>query len=366
MALFCATPKSANAQLGSHVIVGYFQNWDIPQAPYIRLSQVDAKYNVINVSFATPVSPSDMTMTFTPAVQTKAEFISDIQTLHTQGRKVQISIGGADAPVELNTAADVTKFVTTMESIITEYGFDGFDIDLEGNSVILNAGDNNFKSPTTPKIINLIQACRKIVTDFQARGKNIWLTMAPETQYVQGGYGNYGSAFGGYLPVIYGVRDLLTFIHVQYYNTGTQFGADDGIYAQGTADFIVAMTEMLLKGFPVARNASNIFPALRQDQVAFGLPASSNGAAPAGGYASPTEVIKALDYLIKGKSYGGKYVTSGVYPNLRGIMTWSINWDKTQGNNFVSSYYTYFSGLTGVVTPTTINITSPVLQAIML
>ena len=45
-----------------------------------------------------------------------------------------------------------------MKSIITEYGFDGYDIDLEGTSVILDAGDNNFKSPTTAKINNLITA----------------------------------------------------------------------------------------------------------------------------------------------------------------------------------------------------------------
>jgi len=359
VALLWLLPNGSKAQLGSHVIVGYFHNWDLAQAPYINLAQVDTKYNVVDIAFATPVSTTDMTMTFAPAVQTQASFIADIQTLHTQGRKVLISIGGADAPVALNTATDLNSFCTSMESIITQYGFDGFDIDLEGNSVILDNGDNNFKTPTTPKIVNLIQACHNIVAYFQAKGKTVWLTFAPETQYLQGGYGNYGSAFGGYIPVLYGVRDILTFVHTQYYNTGSQIGMDDQIYNQGTADFIVAMSEMLLKGFPVARNANNVFPALRNDQVAFGLPATNTGAAPAGGYVAPTEVYKALDYLIKGKSFGGQYVTSGTYPNLRGIMTWSINWDKTLNDAFATAYYTYFSGLSGVVTPTTISIVTP-------
>jgi chitinase/chitodextrinase len=348
----------ASAQLGSKVIVGYFHNWNAAQAPYIRLRDVNPKYNVINIAFATPVSHTDMTMTFTPTQQTKAEFIADIQTLQSQGRRVQISIGGAEAPVELKTTADRDKFVASMKAIINEYGFDGYDIDLEGTSVILDAGDNNFKLPTTPKINHLISASRELVNFYRGQGKNFWLTAAPETQYVQGGYANYGTAYGGYLPVLYALRDLLTFVHVQYYNTGSQVALDEKVYAQSTPDFIVAMTEMLLKGFPVARNTANVFPALREDQVAFGLPATNTGAAPAGGYVAPADINRALDYLIKGISFGGQYVTSKSYPGVRGIMTWSANWDKTQGDAFVNNAYTYFSGTGGNISPS-VSITSP-------
>ncbi|MCR5889842.1 Ig-like domain-containing protein [Hymenobacter sp. J193] len=344
----------------SRVIVGYFHNWNNASAPYIRLRDVDSRYNVINISFAVPVAYGDMTMTFAPVMQSKAEFIADMRTLQSQGRRVQISIGGADAPVELHTTADKDKFVTSMKAIITEYGFDGFDIDLEGTSVILNSGDTNFKSSTTPKINNLVTASRELTAFFRGQGKDFWLTSAPEVQYVQGGYGNYGTAFGGYLPVLYGLRDILTFVHVQYYNTGSQNALDDKIYGQGTADFIVSMTDMLLKGFPVARNSANFFPALRQDQVAFGLPATGNGAAPAGGYVTPADVTKALNYLVKGISYGGQYVLNTTYPNLRGIMTWSVNWDKTQNYPFATNAYNFFSTLGNTTnTPPTVSLTSP-------
>ena len=359
MVLMSFMPGSVKAQLGSKVVVGYFHNWNAVQAPYIRLRDVNTKYNVINIAFATPVSNTDMTMTFVPTQQTKAEFISDIQALHAQGRRVQISIGGAEAPIELKTTADRDKFVSSMKTIITEYGFDGYDIDLEGNSVILDAGDTNFKAPTTAKINNLITASRDLVNFFRGQGKDFWLTSAPETQYVQGGYGNYGTAFGGYLPILNSLRDILTFVHVQYYNTGSQNGTDEKIYNQGTADFIVAMTDMLLKGFPVARNSANFFAALREDQVAFGLPATNTGAAPAGGYVSPTEVTKALNYLMKGTSFGGQYVTNKTYPGLRGIMTWSVNWDKTQGDAFANAYYSYFSGLGGGNISPSVSISSP-------
>lgn len=358
--------SSFGALAQSPVIVGYFQNWNNASAPYIRLLNVNPKYNVVDVAFATPVSTSDMTMTFVPTQQTKAEFISDLKALQAKGVKVLISVGGADAPVALNTAADKTKFVSSMEALITDYGFDGFDIDLEGPSVILNSGDTNFKSSTTPKIVNLIAATRDISTYFTSRGKTFWVTSAPETQYVQGGYGNYGGAYGGYLPVLYGLRDILTFVHVQYYNTGSQNATDGKVYGQGTADFIVAMTDMLLKGFPVAGNAANVFPALRPDQVAFGLPATNTGAAPAGGYVTPADVTKALNYLVKGTAYGGQYVLSAKYAGLRGIMTWSINWDKTQGDAFVNNAYSFFYGsgtTTPGNTPPTVSLTAPAANA---
>ncbi|MBF9224235.1 chitinase [Hymenobacter sp. BT662] len=349
----------SDAQGQRRVIVGYFQNWNNTSAPYVRLRDVDARYNVVDVSFATPVSASDMTMTFAPTQQPKAEFIADMRVLQGQGRKVLISVGGANGPVELNTTADKDKFVSTMKALISEYGFDGFDIDLEGHSVILNAGDSNFKSSTTPKIVNLIAAVRDITTYFRGLGKDFWLTAAPETQYVQGGYGSYGTAFGSYLPVLYGLRDLLTFVHVQCYNTGPQRALDGRMYGQGTPDFIVAMTDMLLRGFPVAGNPAEVFPALRPDQVAFGLPATGTGAAPAGGYVTPDDLTQALAYLVKGVSYGGAYVLAASYPNLRGVMTWSINWDRPQGNLFVANANNFFSALDSFNTPPAVGPAGP-------
>jgi chitinase len=158
---------------------------------------------------------------------------------------------------------------------------------------------------------------------------------------VQGGFAAYGGPWGAYLPVIYALRDRLTYLHVQHYNTGSVEGLDGKAYAQGTADFHVAMAEMLLQGFPVARNSSNVFPALRSDQVIIGLPASPQAAG--GGYTTPANVQKALDYLIKGKSFGGTYVlrqASG-YSGFKGLMTWSINWDKYYSSEFSNSHRAY-------------------------
>ena len=344
------------------VIVGYWHNWGSTTGtpPYIRLRDVNSKYNVIQIAFG--VTSSDQaTVTFTPEGTTVADFKADIATLQSQGRKVLLSLGGENGILQLNTTANKTSFVTSMKSLMDQYNFDGFDIDLEGGSnLVLNTGDNNFMSPTTPKVVNLIAGIKEIISYRKGLGKDCWLTMAPETYYVQAAYAStYSPLVGAYLPLIYGLRNELTFIHPQLYNTGPMTGMDNKNYSSSTSDFIVAMTEMLLNGFPVA-GTSQTFPALREDQVAFGLPAQPSAAG--SGYTTPANVKKALDYLTKGTSFGGGYVmrkTSGGYPGLRGIMTWSINWDKANGDEFANNYYDYFFGNTGGNNPPTVSITSP-------
>jgi chitinase len=111
---------------------------------------------------------------------------------------------------------------------------------------------------------------------------------------------------------------------------------------QGTADFQAAMAEVLLKGFAVAGNAGNMFPALRPDQVAIGLPSSP--AAAGGGYTAPAEIVKALNYITKNQLFGGGYALQNPagYAGFRGVMTWSINWDATTSYAWSNSMKAYF------------------------
>jgi chitinase len=360
-----AVAVTVNGNTGGNtgkVIVGYWHNWGTTSGtpPYIRLRDVNPKYNVIQIAFGV-TSGDQATVTFTPEGTSVADFKADIATLQSQGRKVLLSLGGENGVLQLNTTANKTSFVNSMKSLMDQYNFDGFDIDLEGGSnLVLNSGDNNFMSPTTPKVVNLIAAVKEIISYRKGLGKDCWLTMAPETYYVQAAYAStYSPLVGAYLPLIYGLRNELTFIHPQLYNTGPMTGMDNKNYTSSTADFIVSMTEMLLHGFPVA-GTSQTFPALREDQVAFGLPAQTSAAG--SGYTTPANVKKALDYLTKGTSFGGGYVmrkTSGGYPGLRGIMTWSVNWDKANGDEFANNYYEYFFGNTGGNQPPSVSITSP-------
>jgi len=73
--------------------------------------------------------------------------------------------------------------------------------------------------------------------------------MAPEHPYVQGGYVAFGSIWGAYLPIIDGLRDDLTEIHVQYYNNGsfTYDNASNQMVQEGTVDGLVAGSLMLIR-----------------------------------------------------------------------------------------------------------------------
>ena len=54
-----------------------------------------------------------------------------------------------------------------------------------------------------------------------------------------------------------------------------------------------------------------------------------------------TEVTKTLDCLTK-KTNCGTYTTHGTWPSLRGLMTWSINWDRFGGWEFSRNFDSYF------------------------
>ncbi|MFD4524172.1 chitinase [Streptomyces sp. NPDC058470] len=333
-----------------HALVGYLHASFANGAGYTRLADVPDSWDIIDLAFGEPTTTTSGDIRFTrcpvtecPTVESEADFKAAIKAKQAAGKKVLISIGGANGQVQLTTTAARDTFVTSVSKIIDTYGLDGLDIDFEGHSLSLDATDTNFKSPTTPVIVNLISALKTLKAKY---GAGFVLTMAPETFFVQLGYQYYGTGpwggqdprAGAYLPVIYAMRDDLTLLHVQDYNSGSIMGLDNQYHSMGGADFHIAMTDMLLTGFPVAGNASNVFPALRPDQIAIGMPATTNAG---NGYVAPSEVNKALDCLTK-KTNCGTYATHGIWPGLRGLMTWSINWDRYGSWEFQKNFDSYF------------------------
>ncbi|MFG2619156.1 chitinase [Streptomyces sp. NPDC048507] len=341
-----------NPGLPAHALVGYLHSSFANGSGYVRMADVPASWDVINLAFGEPTSVTSGDIRFQlcpvtecPNVETQAEFKAAIKAKQAAGKKVLISIGGQNGQVQLATTAARDAFVSSVGKIIDEYGLNGLDIDFEGHSLSLATGDTDFRAPTTPVIVNLISAVKTLKAKY---GPDFVLTMAPETFFVQLGYQYYGSGpwggqdprAGAYLPVIHALRDDLTLLHVQDYNSGSIMGLDNQYHSMGGADFHIAMTDMLLTGFPVAGNTARVFPPLRPDQVAIGLPATPNAG---NGHTPPAEVNKALDCLTK-KTNCGSYQTHGTWPALRGLMTWSINWDRFGGAEFSRNFDTYFGG----------------------
>ncbi|NUP24353.1 MAG: chitinase [Streptomyces sp.] len=345
-----ARPGGGGTDLPAHALVGYLHASFANGSGYTRMADVPDSWDVIDLAFGEPTSVTSGDIRFNrcpatecPNVESDADFKAAIKAKQAAGKKVLISIGGQNGQVQLTTTAARDAFVTSVSKIIDEYGLDGLDIDFEGHSLSLNADDTDFKNPKTPVIVNLISAVKTLKAKY---GDDFVLTMAPETFFVQLGYQYYGTGqwggqdprAGAYLPVIHALRDDLTLLHVQDYNSGPIMGLDNQYHSMGGADFHIAMTDMLLTGFPVAGNANNVFPPLRPDQVAIGMPASTNAG---NGHVPPSEVTKTLDCLTK-KTNCGSYATHATWPALRGLMTWSINWDRYGGWEFQRTFDGYF------------------------
>ena len=325
-----ALPVRTDAKL-----IGYWHNWVGSATPYLPLREVPAAYTQVNIAFALPVPKGGGAMSFTPNKQSPEEFRGDVLRLQARGTRVLISVGGGRHPIVLNNRTEAQRFVQSLSTIIDRYGFDGLDINLEKESLLLAPGDVDFRRPTTPRVVWFIEAVRMLTRRYGAR---FVLSVSPETQFTVAGHKRYGGEFGGYLPVLHALRDQLSVISMQYYNSGTKLvytarrNAPELIVKQGTPDFAVGLAEMLILGFPVAQDPRLYFPGFPAEKIVIGLPAKP-GAAPSGGYLDPAELRAAWSYLATGRpAYPTAYRLrqTGGHPTLGGLMTWSINWDSTR------------------------------------
>ena len=340
--------QQASAQtVAKPALLGYWQDWDDASSPYIQLDQVDSRYNNVVVAFAVPINGTLYQIGYTPISGTPAAFISQIQTLQSQGRKVIVSIGGESDPVSIQTVAQRNIFISSLDSVLNTYGFDGVDIDFEGTSLSISGG--TIAAPVDAPVINLIAGLKQVMQDYRvAHNKKMLLTMAPETADVQGGMSAYGGIWGSQLPVINALRDSLDVLQVQLYNTGTMFGIDGKIYSEATADFIVAETEAVIQGF---NTAGGMFAGLPASKVAVGLPACAGAAG--GGFTDTATVRMAINYLLGKGPKPGSYTLqqAGGYPSLAGMMDWSINWDKVCSNDTYAENFQTIFGATTVTQP---------------
>lgn len=348
-ALFVASTLAAgsvNAQLPYPALVGYWETWG-----NMKLTQINANYNVIDIAFAVTKGSSlyDMEMADMSGVYTKSAFLADIDALHAQKKVVILSIGGANDAVYLNSASEKATFVSSMTKILTDYNdkIDGIDIDLEAESIKQFASSWTMTTPVTQQQY-LIDGIKEIMAAYKTRtGKKLLLTLAPETYYVQGGLGSgqiSGRGGAAYLPIIEALKNDIDMLHCQLYNVGGGNVAIDGkTYNEGTGDFIVAMTETAIKGFTVL-NGKGVYSGLPAKKVGFGLPATTGAAG--SGYVSPAVVCQAAQYLrgVIPKPSGWNYTLTKTYPDLGGMMTWDVNEDSKGswafGNNFTCSFKT--------------------------
>jgi chitinase len=295
------------------VLQGYWENWDgavngvHPPMGWIPItdSRIGAHgYNVLNAAF--PVIQSDGTvlwqdgMDSTVKVPTPAEMCA----AKASGATILMSIGGAAAGIDLGSAQVADRFVETIVPILKKYNFDGIDIDIETG--LTGSGDIDTLSTSQANLERIIDG---ILAQMPA---NFGLTMAPETAYVTGGSVTYGSIWGAYLPIVkkYVDNGRLWWLNMQYYN-GSMYGCSGDSYQAGTVEGFTKQTDCLNAGLTVQGTTIRV----PYDKQVPGLPAQPGAG---GGYMSPSLVSSAWQ----------------ADSSLKGLMTWSINWDGSKGWTF--------------------------------
>jgi chitinase len=312
LAMAARAPRAAAApSLPAHMLTGYWQDFTNGATP-LRLRDVSSNYDVIAVAFAgaDPSRPGGVTFAVDSGLSSAlggysdADFRSDVQTLHGQGRKVIVSVGGQNGAISVSDPTSASNFASSVFGLMTSFGFDGVDIDLENG-------------------INVASMSSALQQLAAKAGPNLVLAMAPQTLDVQPG--------GGYLQLIDSVKGILTVVNTQYYNSGSMNGCDGNVYSEGSVDFITAQACILMQH-------------IRPDQVGLGFPASPSGAG--SGFVSPSVVNAALDCLAAGTSCG-RFRPPTTWPSIRGVMDWSINWDAASGYDFADTVRPHLAHLPG-------------------
>ncbi len=292
--------------------IGYWQNFRNTATEPLRLSEIPDGFSAVVIAFASVNPFGNVKFTLQgPPYKTMADgvslFKSDIKTLQNRGVKVLVSLGGLNSLLHLDTSKKTEDFVNSLEKIITEFGFNGIDYDFEGNMNKATRG-------------NLFEATKRIQNDFSKQGISLTFTLAPEAIDV-----NWQVSEGKYDQLIN--SSLIDFVSVQLYNSTCRRSLKQGspCFKPGTEDFIVSQADSTIQTWE-KRGVTDA-----ASKYIIGLPGAKRAAN--NGYTDPTVVNKAISCLRTGTDCAS-YKPTKTYPDIGGIMIWSINWDAKNDYEF--------------------------------
>lgn len=328
------------------ILVGYWHNWgtnpeEIDKArgyqgglpSDMSLREVPKGFNVVNVSFMKVMAgQSGNIPTFKPYNSSDEAFRAEVAELNAQGRAVLISLGGADAHIELHKGQEQT-LANEIIRLVETYGFDGLDIDLEQSAITV--ADN---STVIPAALKMVRA------HYQQQGKHFIISMAPEFPYLQA---DRGVNYKAYLNNLAGAYD---FIAPQYYNQagdGVNISAPEEVAevgawwlpqdVQGGSNarqkelFLYYLTDSLANG-------TRGYVQIPANKLVIGLPANADAAG--SGYVKDAQSV-----------YNAMARLEAANEPIKGLMTWSVNWDngttksgQHYGYEFLSRYQSILDG----------------------
>jgi chitinase len=270
-----------------------------------------------------------------------------IVQLHAVGIKVILSLGGASTSISSTTvsfqqvrlaagsdAVFQSAFIASVQNFISQYGFDGIDIDIE--SGLIPAG--TFADSTGDILV-----LSNIINQLKSTNPSLLITLAPQAANTSPN-GGFNSIFGNYASLILKTASSLTWVGIQLYNTGCCYGLDKVCYSIDAAnpDFSVAMAAGLLENWPsvgptgLVTGFQPYVSPLTADQVVLGYPCVNGGGSSDGWPATPTSTIKRAIQCLRTGTNCNTYKPPRLYPTIGGVFEWSVNYDQLNNYKFAT------------------------------
>jgi len=254
--LACAIQVALSKTFAPEIVVGspikaiyvdWHLNWNAPQQSI--LDAVSAGYNVIIISFyLSSGSAADMAQAW--AALDDGTKQSTIQTAHSKGAVVTVSLGGStDSPFNkdpYSLGQQVGKWALTQH-------LDGVDFDLENFNQGFTAGGMSAAN-TVYWVANVTKGT------YDTMGAGCVISHAPQGPYFGpvGDSSTWAGSTGGYTAVYKQVPNYITFFNVQFYNQGASCYVDyNGLFVSSGASCPVfpktAVAEIAAAGVPMSK-----------------------------------------------------------------------------------------------------------------
>lgn len=344
-------------------IIGYLYGWETPPTAQ---SIANAGYSHILIAFGLFSTTSPGTINIDAV--SGFDLATYVQSLHANGIKVLLSLGGASTSiagttVDFNAAVQaattpenfVTNFVNSMSNLTNTYGFDGYDFDIEHG---LNAA-NSFSDPSQGcSLSSFSSACdiyylTNIIQQYHTQSPGSLITLVPQIANIAASQTNsYSAIWANYSSLVMQVYPYLEWVAFQNYNSGCAYGINLVCYPTtgtltSTTDPVVAFSTDLLANWPATTSSglvTNFLPYisyLNPSQVVIGyVVTNSNGQTDGDPSVSPyLSVAKNAIQCLRTGQLCGTYTPPATYPNIGGVFDWTVNYDATVNYQFATTLY---------------------------